>query len=364
MSSSSSSASPSSSSPEVSLPTSALPSTLPLSLRFNGTNWSSWKVRLLAFLRLYKLEDGLERSPKSLFKVEGQGAVGAAASESESKEDQEASASAARASAASAAASALEDNKFRDRCMKLHSILLLSLQDEPFELVMNCPVGDAHAMWVLLQDRYERKSTASKAHVWEMLFNVEMEHEESVDKYVARIKNLQVQLRGMGEEVPEGMAKHLLLKGLPSSYETVVHALGLQPSLSFEAICGHLIDHQEKVKIKTSVRGSGGVGRSAGHPSGSREAPIDVANFAGQSAGSQWRPQQRGPYPSSGGNAGANRGGGSGGACAAHGRSDNRVCFACNQPGHVAFDCSKNRDAVKCHECRRLGHTAQQCPGP
>ena len=132
----------------------------------------------------------------------------------------------------------------------------------------------------------------------------------------------------------------MLLKGLPASFDPVVPSLRLQAkTLSFDDMVTHLEDHQESVQIKERKESA---------------AAEEAASYARDHGA---RPQQQRYGRSSGGGAGQSRGYGGG-------NPGRRLCYDCDSPSHVAFDCPKNRDAKKCSLCRQLGHVDKQCQRP
>lgn len=260
---------------------------------------------------------------------------------------------------------AASDLLWEERADRAYGMLVLSFSSPALtSLVQQVTPGDAHGVWKLLLGRYERKTVASQAHVIEQLMSTRMEAGEHVDSYVARLKNTVSVLAEMGEPVSPSMQKHVLMQGLPSSYSSLVQSLGLQQAaLTFEDIVTHLVDHQEKLLLRERASGSG---------SGDRQRHADVASYAqvggggGSGSAQPWQSQQRGQR---GPGAQGNRFGNRNGAASARNnhsgvgdRPDSRTCFTCDQTGHIAYDCPRNRDAKKCSTCRRLGHSPNQCP--
>ena len=382
------------------------------SVRFNGdaTLFPVYKFNMLALLRMHQLHEVVAKPlPKRAVAGAAQALAASAAASPAASAAASAAASLAQShmgdgapavgetrganaggsaggSAASGSAggsAALDDlvssadQQWYERADRAFGLIVLSFTSSTLtNLVRQVPVGDAHAVWNLLLARYERQSVASQAHIMEQFLSARMEEGEHIDSFVARIKNIVAMLADMEEPVQIGMQKHVLLKGLPPSYSTLVMSLGLQQGrLKFDDIVLHLIDHQEELLRKNGDNGGASSGAGSRHD--------DVASFAGQAgAGAPW---QQGAHRGGrgGGNGfrggrGGGRGGGQGGrgggsgnnnnqnqfsGGAGQGGADTRACFGCNQVGHISFDCPRNKNAIKCFNCRRLGHTNQQCPG-
>ena len=233
--------------------------------------------------------------------------------------------------------------------VKLYAILTMAIQEPSLnELIRHVTPGDARGVWQVLLDRYERKSTANKSHVWECLLKSAMEEGESVDSYVARIKNTEMLLLEMQETVPQGMLVHTLMNGLPSSYEVLKQALGLQRDLTFQDIVKHLIDHQEKERLNEKMRR---FKEDEGHAYALHHAKSNTRP-------PKWKNGGRSSSSGSGVHASSNQG-----------KREDRRCFECDKPGHIARNCrskkpkSNTSDGVKtCFNCGGKGHISPNCP--
>ena len=315
--------------------------TIPSGLKFAGTKdeWPVWKNKFTAWCGMNKMVDVLHKALQdagaaaSSASAAAEAAGGAAKSEDEKDNAEKAARTAAEAQAAYAA--------FVDRAMRVYTVLLLSLQSRTLsQLVRNVPVGDAYGVWQLLLGKFERKTIASQIQLWDELHGEKLASGESIDAYVARIQGLSVLLTDMGETLSDGLLKTVLLKGLPASFDPVVPSLRLQAkTLSFDDMVTHLEDHQESMQIKDRKESA---------------AAEEAASYVRDHGA---RPQQQRYGRSSGGGAGHSRGNG-------NGNSARRLCYDCDSPSHIAFDCPKNRDAKKCSLCRQLGHVDKQCQRP
>ena len=59
-----------------------------------------------------------------------------------------------------------------------------------------------------------------------------------------------------------------------------------------------------------------------------------------------------------GGGFGGGRGGGFGGGRGGRGG----ICYRCQQPGHLARDCTNPEAPPTCYKCSKPGHIARDCP--
>ena len=226
---------------------------------------------------------------------------------------------------------------------KAYSLLLSVLSDEQLQLIGDITRGDAHSVWKLILARYERKTVASRHYTREKLHRVKMERAERFDPYFARLKDLRLRLQQMGSDVTDEEMLFVLLEGLPSAYELLVHTLRMKEDLTLEEAAEFCHDFQER------------------RPSAnSRETTEAVAHFASE------RPSydQRGDGPRSGrqqqdNRQSTNRNGGA--QQPQQSRSD-RACTLCNRTDHLMFGCPElPRTALKCNGCRAVGHTDAVC---
>ena len=321
--------------------------------RFNGSagEWPEFKFVMLAALRYQRVLDTvLAPHPRQ---VRAMAVLAAAGPASEAEQKSEA------VLVAEGAVQSAADQQWEERADKAYCLLVLSLGTSSLTaLARGCPQGDAYAVWQLLLGRYERKTVASQAAVFERLMAVRMEPGEAVDCFVARLKNFVLALAEMGEQTTETMQKHLLLKGLPPSFESIKQTLGLRDGkATFDEIVSHLVDYQENsiIQERATMQQQQEVASYAYAPG--------EGNAGGRSGQQHRRGGGRGGF---GGGAGRynHQGAGSNGSHSngSSGSADVRACFTCDRTGHLSFDCPQNVNAKKCSFCRCLGHVPNQCP--
>ena len=228
-----------------------------------------------------------------------------------------------------------------ERSARVYAILVMCVQCPSLAMkINNVKFGDAHAVWKVLLARFENHSMHNLMQATDQLHQLKLDESEAapLDMFVARIRSLELALTELGQAPDEMKLKIVLLRGLPSSYESAMKVLRMQGNLSFDEMVTQLETEEREMQAK-------------------RKSEIDeVASLARENRHQQ---QRFGDRRSS------HRGGGAG-SSSQHSRgggnnSQQRLCYGCNQPGHVAFDCPKNRDAIKCSLCRTLGHSDKQC---
>ena len=149
---------------------------------------------------------------------------------------------------------------------KVYSLLLSSFTENHLvQMVMEFK-GDGAKAWRAVRKTYERKTTANRAASTTSFFTLKMFGGERIDALVARIRNLRAHLVSMGEEIPESLVRHVLLNALPDSYAGVVQTLQLQPSMEFDDVVSHLLDHEEREQMREA----------------NEDRRVESANYAGQ----------------------------------------------------------------------------------
>ena len=189
---------------------------------FDGRNFPVWKARIRAKLQAVRLLHVLD-------------------------EPQEA----ASTPGGSSASSKKQQNQDADR-QRVYATLILSLDDAHVAIVTSeVQEGDAGAAWRVLLRMYERETTASKHQLRGELHRLRLGATESIDAYKARVLHLVGRLRSMKENVSEGEQIYCMLEGLPRNFDMLRQAMEVQDALTFDQMCSHLRDAQEKIKMRT-----------------------------------------------------------------------------------------------------------------
>jgi hypothetical protein len=257
-----------------------------------GGNWTIWQMKMRATLRLAGLAGECE--PAAALKKE--------------------------------TAKRLKDGDGpTDQQQRAFALLLMSLDDAHMLMVMGIAEGDCAGVWSELTKRYERTSTASKAHTRSMLHKTKMQETEGFDAYHSRIAQLSMKLNAMGSAVSEDELIYVVLEGLPASYSQLKQSLEVQDGMKYDKICDHVRDHQEKIMHR----------RANGD-----EEEIDDANYVRKAKG-----DDRG-----------RRGGGG-----PH-TEDVHRCALCKKTGHWEMRCKKRRGTGDdCWRCGEEGHQGRYC---
>jgi transposase InsO family protein len=248
-------------------------------------------------------------------------------------------------SSSSSSSSISSSDETIKRSDTVFTFIMLTLLPEQLKLVQHVNEGDAHGLWSVLLEHYERKTLASKLSLRQQFTNIKMEANESFDSYLSRFKRLVLRLGEEGETIGETTTLATLLNGLPEEYERVIDTLTIIDDITFERACSFIKDKQDKMLLKKSTSAtSATLAASAAALLASDKAPNN---------------RNRGPRGRGGGNSGNSSGSnrpnnGSGGR--------ERPCFSCNERGHDGVDCPLNKDKIKCTTCRWVGsHTADNC---
>ena len=223
-------------------------------------------------------------------------------------------------------------------------------------------IGELKALWDLILDRFESKSTTNLYIVQEEFNNIKWDPiKQSVDDYEAMIVNICNQLKNLeGSEVSDGRKILALVKGLPDSYETVSNNIITTQTKFSDAVT--LLRTMEKTKQVKKEKEK------------MIEQQHDAVNYVKQ--------QFKKKFNSSSSN------------------TIKRWCHVCDRDNHNTKDCDyvkamKNRrqqrmnqeDAddpktsesksvsslrdsqssstvPQCYNCQGMGHMASQCPSP
>lgn len=194
---------------------------------FDGTNYPSWKFRMLVVLEEHELTECIEREVTEVEVLRI------------NQSDNE--------SAKAAKLIALEHRKKKDR--KCKSILISRISDNQLEYVQDQP--SPKKIWLALQRVFERKSVASRLHLKKRLLTLRHEggdlqgHFLTFDRLIREYKSTGAVIEDID------VVCHLLLT-LGPEYDTVVTAIETMPEehLTLEFVKCRLLDEEIKCRGK------------------------------------------------------------------------------------------------------------------
>jgi hypothetical protein len=194
----------------------------------------------------------------------------------------------------------------KNKANNAYAMLLLSLTNEQARLVLDVATGDAAGLWKSLSQIYECKTTLSLVYTRRLLYNCKMKKTESFDSYLAGLKDLISRLEDMKEKISNSEAIFILLNGLPSDYSSIVSAMEINDKITFNIACENIRNYQEKLKLAEQS---------------------DMAKALGGTAM----------------------------------LTGKITCFTCGEEGHKSYKCIRNKDKKKCENCRKIGHSTDEC---
>jgi hypothetical protein len=340
-------------------------------LRFNGKDFNLWRMKLIAQAESQGWADVIEapiaateeevRALLSARQVDADDAAasaaaasgaaalaGAGASSLAGSAGDGASGAGSAPSAGSAGSSSVkkkaptkkvlaEQQLLVKKSRKAYSLLINCFGNEQLQLVSTVQAGDAHGVWKVLLSRYDRKTTASKQALRMKLHGEKMLRSEKFDAFYARVKDLELRLKLAGCAVPEDETLHVVLQGLPSSYEVVVQTIRMKEDVTLESAAEHIRDFQERKQMAKDM---------------------EEAHYAREPE-EQQREQAKNKFYGN-----AQRGPSRAASSSAAGAPRVLRCYLCSKTGHIQYECPQlPSTALKCSSCKRIGHTEKDCYG-
>ena len=219
-------------------------------------------------------------------------------------------------------------NELKKKSTTAYNIFMMTLSTEQLHLVIDVPRGNAHGVWIRLLQKYERQSVATKTQLRNQLHNVKCYDGDidSIEKYIARIKELVILLSNMNSRISNDDLIYILFKGLPDSYASLIDTLQTNDKLTFDQACDHIRDRHERIIINQ-------ITESTVSATETEKVYYTKHNNNTNTNTNTYKNVPR----------------------------VQRTCETCNMPGHIAYFCNNNKNRIKCDYCRKVGHNEENC---
>jgi gag-polypeptide of LTR copia-type/Zinc knuckle len=198
------------------------------------------------------------------------------------------------------------------------SNIALSLKPSEQNNIYGC--ATAKEAWTVLKELYEGKGTHRFLSLLKSIGTSKLKEGMKMKAYIQSVRQTADQLSEMGTTLEKAAVVGFILNGLPEGYHYLVVSLESQvQTISYEDLTARLTDEEKRLM--------GVLGLSAEEGLGLLDSEDTVqANLA-----------TKGPFPGR--------------------KADRRVCFECEQPGHMARDCTEQ----VCGWCGVKGHRDGNC---
>jgi hypothetical protein len=226
--------------------------TLPL---FRADSFAAWSLQARSLLMAHGLLDVVETgSAAALIKEERQArALQLTATGRRAKQEAAAPASGTTAAAAAVALKEAQGGQEEPSAvasppLSKHQEVEMARSKRAYGALMGClgavqlrlcqfvPMGDAHGVWCILLENYERCSVTTRVQLIEKFFAMKQGSGEAVNVYVARLQETEHRLKEQGEEISGTMALFVLLRGATSRFPTLVTLLKMREDLTFDVL--------------------------------------------------------------------------------------------------------------------------------
>ena len=210
---------------------------------------------------------------------------------------------------------------------KAYSLIALSVESDLQIHVQS--KNTASEAWEALKEHFEFVSVTQIVRLYRRFYAAKMDEKGDMMKHITEMTRIAEQLKEMKEEVSSKKFAIVILGSLPDSYDNFLTSLNARNAddLDWTSVKSLLVEEymkrQEKEKQRTD-----------------EEALFTRSQEQGFHGSSEQSNRGRGRFRARGGHGGRGRGnGGRGGGYhpySSGSRPDNRLCFNCNLPGHIA----------------------------
>ena len=252
--------------------------------------------------------------------------------------------------------SKLTGKEVRKQKNEAHAILFKSMNPSLFQLFEDesvYPLGDPLTLWKGILTHFQMDTLTNKNYLRTQLYQSKMKPHETVDVYVSRIQQLSRSLKSIDTkwQPDDAELNYFILNGLPDSYKPIKLIIENEKNLSKSELIKKLRQYQESELLSSNKPSSvnKNMKRSSFDEDGvsyyhqqSNRTPYMNKSYSSSNQSRNNRPPSQG-----------NRTNGL------------RQCYTCNETSHMAFECPRNANIVKCSNCRYIGgHRTEECRKP
>ena len=290
---------------------------IPAPPSFNGeaSHFLGWTLQLQAYLSHQRL---LEVVQKGVGEQDKCGSVIADAVAAAGADEVKEAASAGSASVASETTTLSGDANHRKASKAFVIILNAIKSNELLNTLSDVPIGNAYELWRRLHEYYTHNNEISRHQLMEEFYNIKQKSGESVLSFSARVKNLVLTLKTVGEIVSASNMQRAFIKGLQGDFSQLRMTLTIMGKSDFQSTLAAALMYESQLSSERAARGGGRQHTESAHYAGSEQS----RHGGGSGPGPCWR-------------------------CGTHGhlkadcRNPPQTCSYCSKLGHAAADCHK-----------------------
>jgi hypothetical protein len=173
-----------------------------------------------------------------------------------------------------------------ERVKGLHS-LFMSVKENVFSNISECT--DPIIAWTTLATLYQQNSNAGKLMLKDKLRSLRLLEGASVKDFIRQIQEIQAELRGLGDPVPEVELVEHIVNTLPPSFDSVYqNILGLNAMPTFADLTARLLQAEARAQFRGTMTPS----REDALAVRMQQLTLPSSHLGGQQSSGAYRRQQ------------------------------------------------------------------------